>query len=111
VASAFPYGAGLNFDSTATGVNASNNIIHDWTNPIVTDPGNPGANIISPNEINLTGYPDPNRTVGTYNASLGGSPTLLGFLAEARKQSKDNWRPQYTAEAVNIYIRAGFGIR
>jgi hypothetical protein len=110
VASAFPYGAGLNFDSTATAVDASNNIIYDWTNPIVTDPGNPGANIISPNQINLTGYPDPNRTVGTYNASLGGSPTLMSFLAQARKQSKDNWRPQYTAEAVINYIGAGFGI-
>jgi hypothetical protein len=32
------------------------------------------------------------------------------FAIEARKQSRLNWRTQYTAEAVNGYIRAGFGL-
>jgi len=54
-------------------------------------------------------YPDPNRTIGTYNASLGGPATLEAFMAQARLQSKDNWRSQYTANAVNDYVRVGFG--
>ncbi len=55
-------------------------------------------------------YPDPDRTVETYNASIGGNPDLWAFLMEARMQSKNNWRAQYTANAVNSYIRAGFGM-
>jgi hypothetical protein len=55
-------------------------------------------------------FPNPNRTIATYHASIGGAPTLEAFLAEARMQSKANWRSQYTAAAVRNYIRAGFGL-
>ena len=55
-------------------------------------------------------YPDPTRTIGSYHASIGGTATLDAFMAEARLQSKANWRSQYTAQAVNTYIRAGFGL-
>jgi hypothetical protein len=53
-------------------------------------------------------FADPGRDTGTYNASLGGTGTHEAFMAECRKQSRDNWRPQYTAAAVNAYIRNGF---
>jgi hypothetical protein len=55
-------------------------------------------------------FPDPTRTIGTYHASIGGAPTLDAFMTEARNQSKANWRGEYTARAVNAYIRAGFGL-
>jgi alpha-glucosidase (family GH31 glycosyl hydrolase) len=55
-------------------------------------------------------FPDPTRTIATYHASIGGTPTLQAFMAGARLQSKSNWRVQYTAQAVNDYIRAGFGL-
>ena len=67
------------------------------------------ATITSNNQINQAGYLDPSRTVESYNASLGHSADLNAFLAEARLQSKDNWNPQLTADAVNNYIREGFG--
>ncbi len=51
---------------------------------------------------------DPTRTLATYNASLGGTGTLQAFLNEARKQSKGNWRAEYTTAAVLQYIRAGY---
>jgi hypothetical protein len=54
-------------------------------------------------------YPDPTRTVGSYNTSLGGAATTDAFLTRARQQSKYNWSDSYTANAVNNYIRAGFG--
>jgi len=96
----------LNFDTTATGINATNNIIYQWKNAISSTPG---ANIISPNAINLTGYLDPNRTVETYDASvLGGPGTLADFVARASSQSASNWNPALTADAVNNYVRAGF---
>lgn len=55
-------------------------------------------------------YPQPSRTIETYQASLGGTPTLNAFVAEAKRQSREFWRPQYTAAAVNAYIRSGFGM-
>jgi hypothetical protein len=54
-------------------------------------------------------FPDPTRSPASYNASLGGTPTLEGFLSEARKQSRLNWRPEYTAVQAGNYFRAGFG--
>jgi hypothetical protein len=54
-------------------------------------------------------FPDPSRTIGTYQLMLGGTPTILAFMLEARQQSRSSWRTQYTAGAVNDYIRAGFG--
>jgi len=59
-------------------------------------------------EVRKVAFADPNRTVETYNASLGGEATLDAFIAEVRKQSKTNWRKEYTAAAVNDYIREGF---
>ena len=61
------------------------NIIYEWGNPIV-DKGN--ANTMSPNEINLCGYRDPNRTVETYNASLGGAPKLSDFLQKLANKAR-----------------------
>ena len=55
-------------------------------------------------------YPHPNRSIDTYQAHLGKTPTLAAFISEAKKQSKFNWRREYTASAVNDYIRAGFCI-
>jgi len=55
-------------------------------------------------------YPDPNRSIGSYHATIGGAPDTTAFMTEARKQSRDFWRPQYTAAAVNNYLRAGFGM-
>jgi len=55
-------------------------------------------------------FPDPSRTIGSYHASLGKAASLDAFMLEARKQSRSNWRPEYTAKAVNDYIRAGFGL-
>jgi hypothetical protein len=80
----------------ATGVTYSGNVEYDWgpTGPFTT----PGP------------FPDPNRSVVTYNASRGGAGTFDDFAAELRLQSRDRWRTDYTAVAVNDYIRQGFGM-
>lgn len=54
-------------------------------------------------------HPDPDRDEATYQASLGGTPTMAAFAEEARLQSKANWRPANTAAAMNAYVREGFG--
>lgn len=55
-------------------------------------------------------YPDPNRDVSTYMASIGRTPSVAAFMEEARKQSKANWRPEFTSTPVINHIRAGFGL-
>lgn len=55
------------------------------------------------------GYPDANRTLATYHATIGGTASHDAFIAEARKQAKGAWRTEYEAGTVNDYIRAGFG--
>jgi hypothetical protein len=55
-------------------------------------------------------FPDPNRTIATYHQSIGGQASIEAFMTAARLQSKSNWRTEYTAQAVNDYIRAGFGL-
>lgn len=58
-------------------------------------------------------FPQPKpdaATIPGYLAFIGhASPTLSDFYAEARKQRKGFWRPAYTAQAVNEYIRQCFG--
>jgi hypothetical protein len=52
-------------------------------------------------------YVDPNRTIASYNATLGGEATTEAFLAAARNQNA-SWDPNLSAAAVGHYIRAGF---
>jgi hypothetical protein len=54
-------------------------------------------------------YPYPDRNLKTYNQQLGGTPSTEDFMLSAIKQSRDNWRNEYTACAANNYIRTGFG--
>ena len=55
-------------------------------------------------------YLDPDRTVATYVRSLGGDATSQAFIDAARGQSRQNWRPQLTADAFNDYMRDGFTV-
>lgn len=54
-----------------------------------------------------SGYVDASRDVATYDASVGGPGTLAGFLTEADKQQKGNWRTAFTPAAVIQYLQAG----
>lgn len=60
--------------------------------------------------VQVTSYPSPDRTVAGYNQSLGGTATTEAFMAETLEQARHNWRHTYTVDAVNDYIRAGFGM-
>lgn len=69
-------------------------VVHAWG----TDPDTPGD------------FPDPDRTIESYMATLGEDPTLDAFLDAARQQSRASWRPELSAGAVNDYVREGFGL-
>lgn len=53
-------------------------------------------------------YADPDRTVATYNASIGGSKSEAAFLSAIRNNDKSGYDADLTAAAVVSYIRAGF---
>jgi hypothetical protein len=57
---------------------------------------------------------DPERDLATYvrtlDATDGGADGEAAFFAGIRAQSKATWRPEYTAAAVNRYLRAGHGL-
>jgi hypothetical protein len=55
-------------------------------------------------------YRDPTVSLESYHVSLGQTGTFDAFMAQARLQSRANWRPQYTAKAVNDYLRFGFNM-
>ncbi len=59
---------------------------------------------------NTRTYVDPNRTIETYLAGQGFATNMDSFAAELVQQSKFNWRPALTVDAINNYIRAGFCI-
>ena len=79
-------------------LDTSDNIIHDWPPP--------GGSFLG----ETTGsYPAPERTISSYNASLGGEASFAAFAEQVRLQRKGNWRPAYSAQVVNEYFREGFG--
>ncbi|MDA9095401.1 hypothetical protein N9J88_03295 [Porticoccaceae bacterium] len=53
-------------------------------------------------------FEDAGRNIKTYMASLGLEPTAEAFALECGKQDFKNWRPEFTAQAVNAYLREGY---
>jgi hypothetical protein len=51
---------------------------------------------------------DPERDVESYMATLGKPASLDAFVDAAANRPRGVWYPQYTADAVNHYIRRGF---
>jgi len=56
----------------------------------------------------LVHYDNPNVSVASYDALLGGPGSLADFLSAARQQSFANWQPKLLAVSVNRYVRSGF---
>jgi len=58
--------------------------------------------------VERSSFAEPDRSLASYNVLIGGAYGLNAFLAEARLQSRTNWRLSYTAAQTNRYIRSGF---
>lgn len=57
-----------------------------------------------------TQYPSPDKaTLAAYHQMLGKAASHEAFMGEAIRQSKTNWRPEYTAPVVNQWMREQFG--
>lgn len=59
-------------------------------------------------EDSLVDFVDTTRSIETYMESIAMTPTFESFIEEACKQSKDNWRPEFTAPVINDWFREGF---
>lgn len=79
------------------GVTYTDNVQYDWD----TNPSSLG-------DMNDPNWIDPERSVGSYHASLGQTGTLDAFMDEVRSRGLGEWDEDYAAYAVNDYIRAGF---
>lgn len=53
-------------------------------------------------------YDDPDRTIGTYNVTLGGADDHTEFEDACVAMDEDTWDDDYTAPAVVAYIKEGF---
>jgi fibronectin type 3 domain-containing protein len=66
---------------------------------------------VEPTAVSKTlAFANPNRTIESYMAALGLSPSMSSFAAGALNQSSQQWNPIYSAQAVISYIQAGFSI-
>lgn len=75
------------------GVTAQNNVVYNWG---TSDPGP---------------FPDPGRTIDSYDAAMGGTGSMPSFLAALRGQRRGAWNPAITAAPVVRYFQEGFGLR
>ncbi len=63
-------------------------------------------------KLEKVNFPNPDRNIESYMASLGEVATFDEFISRATEQSKlGEWEKAFTAEAVNDYIREGFGMQ
>jgi len=59
--------------------------------------------------IGKDSFLEPKRTFETYLSSIGLAQSIDDFMEQAVNQSKDNWNPDFTAQAVLAYIRQAYG--
>lgn len=55
-------------------------------------------------------FNDPTRSPETYQAHVGGSPGLEGFIEAVRAQSRESWNDDYSVPSILEYFRGGFGL-
>ena len=53
-------------------------------------------------------YAAPTRSMASYNESVGGRHTLMGWINAIRAQSESTWDARYTASPAMQYLRDGF---
>ncbi len=62
----------------------------------------PGSIFANPGPIDAS--------IGAYLQSIGMNGSVAEFMAQARLQSRANWRDQFTTDVVNNWVRGKFGI-
>jgi len=68
------------------------------------------ADSISRAQTGAGQFPAPDRTLSTYNQSLGGYNAEWQFMVAARDRDGGQWDARYAATAAVNYVRGGFGM-
>lgn len=100
---------GLLIDTDFDNCTISNCIHYKWTN--LTD--RTGTATLINNKYatsNTYGFPDPERKSGDYYLSIGGTNDRDALLDAIKLQRRGSFDATLTAQAINNYIRAGFGL-
>jgi hypothetical protein len=84
-----------NITNDSGGHTYSGEIVHQWGG-VGNDTGVPGD------------YADPERTIITYQQSIGETPTEEAFYAALRAQSQLTFDPRYHIDVIHEYFRSGF---
>lgn len=61
-------------------------------------------------DMNDPSWPDPTRSIASYHGSIGKTPSFEAFIEVARNRALNEWPKEYSALAVNEYIREGFNL-
>jgi hypothetical protein len=75
--------------------NYINNIVYDWR---------------ASEDMWDENWPDPERSIGSYNESIGGEAATEAFIDTLRKRQVNEWPVELSAYAVIDYIRKGFNM-
>jgi hypothetical protein len=86
-----------------------NIVAQSWAGAGFQNNGTTWTGNISKSASAEAAMPDPTRSIRSYQASIGRTPTFEAFIAEARQQSRGNWKPELQAIQVINHVRAGFG--
>ncbi len=92
-------------------VDASGNYIHNWSSTVsgnILDTG--FYNTTTPTLNQYLAGNDLGATLEDYDSSIGGPGTREHFYAGCLAQRRGYWDDDYTAHAVNVFMRAIFGI-
>lgn len=89
------YPARTALEQEGAGVMPADNIVYKW---------NESEDIWNDNWL------DPERSVGSYHATIGGQATTESFIEEARNRKLNQWPEEYSAYSVINYIREGFNM-
>ena len=96
----------------------SNNTIVDWydlidegyatyTDNIFDDEQPTDASNVHNSEVSFVNR---NVSIADYHASIGDTATWEAFSEEVSKQSRTNWRPEYSTAAILDYFRSGLSL-
>ncbi len=94
-------------------VTLRDNLIHDWPqqNNRTIEVDTDSAKVTQTNNvIDAPGWPDPDRDLARYAATVGVDGDGEAVLDALRNRPRNTWPDGLTATAINAYIRAGFGI-
>jgi hypothetical protein len=100
----------VNMSNPQRNVRIRNNTSYGWYTGTFQGSGRGVQSSNNNVDLPASVYHDASRTIDSYVRSIGGS-SVEGLLGEMANQSRQNWRDELTAPAINDYFREGFSRR